>query len=172
MRGRLRRMPAEPCPRVLDVQAEQVLAEDLPLRLAGQLGVPVAGAEVFGNLEVHEGPQRPLRVEDRRLGAVDDLVFAAPEQQLPDDLGEHPRAARSDSRSVVHASSQTISTSAAVTPGCASILSWISVRTREAKGPQPDVSSNSTRTWPPAARTERTSPISPTDMPFSRQHGS
>src|SRR5215472_13556253 len=91
-----RAMPAERCPCFLyvhPVQAEQVLPEDLPLGLVGQLRVAVALAEVLRDLEVHEGPQRPLRMEDGRLGAVDDLVFAAPEQQLPDDLGEHPRRA-------------------------------------------------------------------------------
>jgi hypothetical protein len=29
-------------------------------------------------------------MEDRRLGAVDDLILTAPEQQLAEDLGEHP----------------------------------------------------------------------------------
>src|SRR5215471_13266027 len=89
-------VPSERCPCLLyvhPVQAEQVLPEDLPLGLIGQLRVAVALAEILRDLEVHEGPQRPLRMEDRRLGTVDDLVFAAPEQQLPDDLGEHPRRA-------------------------------------------------------------------------------
>jgi hypothetical protein len=83
-----------------------------------------------------------------------------------------PAGPRGDSRSVVQASSQTICTSAESTPGCASIRSVISVRTRDANGHQPEVSSNSTRIRPPSARTERTSPMSTTDMPFSRQHGS
>src|SRR5262249_37455691 len=82
------------------------------------------------------------------------------------------RAALSDSRSVVHASSQTISTSASVTPGCASSRSWTSVSTRDANGHQPEVSSNSTRTWPLQESTERTRPMSTTEIPFSRQHGS
>src|SRR5690349_5779516 len=73
------------------VQPQQVLAEDLAFRGVGQLRVAVAVAQVLRDLEVHERAQRPLRVEDRRLTAVDDLVLAAPEQQLPDDLREHPR---------------------------------------------------------------------------------
>jgi hypothetical protein len=72
---------------------EEVLPEDLPFGLVGQLRISIALAEIFRNLEVHEGPQRPLRMENRRLGAIDDLVFPAPEQQLSEDLGKHPRRA-------------------------------------------------------------------------------
>src|SRR5215470_4667975 len=87
-------VPAKCCPCFTDVhpvQAEQVLPENLPYGLVGQLRVAIALAEIFRDLEVHEGPQRPLRMENGCLGAVDDLVFAAPEQQLSDDLGKHPR---------------------------------------------------------------------------------
>src|SRR5262249_15685452 len=59
-------LPAECCLCLLDVhpvQAEQVLPEDLPFGLIGQLWVAIALAEIFWDLEVHEGAQRPLRVE-------------------------------------------------------------------------------------------------------------
>src|SRR6516162_1185966 len=53
-------VPAERCSCFLDVhpmEAEQVLPEDLPFGLVGQLWVAIALAEIFGDLEVHEGPQ-------------------------------------------------------------------------------------------------------------------
>jgi hypothetical protein len=68
------------------VQAEQVLAEDLALGLIGELRIAVARAQVLGDLEVHERAQRPLRMPQRCLGAVDDLVLTAPEQQLAEYL--------------------------------------------------------------------------------------
>jgi len=77
-----------------------------------------------------------------------------------------------DRRSVVQASSQTIDTSASLIPGCSTIWLLTSLSTPAANGHQPEVSSNSTRTSPPFSRTERTRPMSTTDMPFSRQHGS
>src|SRR6266508_874155 len=72
------------------VQAEQVLAEDLPLGLLGELRGAVALDQVLGELEVPERLQRPARMPDGRLAAVDDLVLAAPEQQLAEHLGELP----------------------------------------------------------------------------------
>src|SRR5947207_2031366 len=77
--------------RLHPVQPQQVPAEDLALGLLGELRVAVAVDQVLGQLEVPERLQRPLGVEDGRLAAVDDLVLAAPEQQLAEDLGEHPR---------------------------------------------------------------------------------
>jgi hypothetical protein len=80
--------------------------------------------------------------------------------------------ARGERRSVVHASSQTIDTSASVTPGWPRIRSLTSVSTVAANGHQPDVSSSSTFATPSSTWTERTKPISRTEMPFSRQQGS
>src|SRR5262245_15474932 len=75
------------------VQAEQILAENLPFRLLGQLRVAVAVDEVLRDLELPERLQGPLRLPDWCLAAVHDLVLAAPEEQLADGLGEHPRRA-------------------------------------------------------------------------------
>src|SRR3954451_18891059 len=62
------------------VQPREVAAEDLALGLVGQLRVAALGHDVVGQLEVPERLQRPLRVPDRRLAAVEDLVLAAPPQ--------------------------------------------------------------------------------------------
>src|SRR2546423_1296600 len=61
---------AQLCLGLLDVHAmqlEQVLPEDLPLGLLGQLRIAVALAQVLRDLEVHERVERPLRAPDRRL---------------------------------------------------------------------------------------------------------
>src|SRR5215208_1126814 len=71
-------------------EAEQILTEDLTLRLFGELRVAVAFDEVLRNLEVPEGVERPLGVPDRGLRAVDDLVLPAPEHELADPLRELP----------------------------------------------------------------------------------
>ena len=78
------------------VQAQQVLAEDLALGLVGERRVAVAVLQVLGDLEVAQRAQRPLGLPDRRLRAVDDLVLAAPEQQLAERLGELPRRAHDE----------------------------------------------------------------------------
>ena len=80
--------------------------------------------------------------------------------------------ARGDRRSVVQASSQTIDTSASLIPGALRICSFTSVSTLAANGHQPEVSSNSTLATPSSTWTERTRPMSRTEMPFSRQQGS
>jgi hypothetical protein len=77
-----------------------------------------------------------------------------------------------DRRSVVQASSQTIDTSASLIPGCSTIWLLTSLSTPAANGHQPDVSSNSTLATPSSTWTERTRPMSRTEMPFSRQQGS
>ena len=77
-----------------------------------------------------------------------------------------------DRRSVVQASSQTIDTSASPIPGALRICSFTSVSTLAANGHQPEVSSNSTLATPSSTWTERTRPMSRTEMPFSRQQGS
>src|SRR4051794_18011484 len=81
----------EPGPRRLDVhpvQPKKILAEDLSLGLLAERGVAVAVHEVLRDLEVPEGLERPLWLPYRRLAAVDDLVLAAPEEQLAQQLGE------------------------------------------------------------------------------------
>src|SRR4051812_29300284 len=75
------------------VQPRQVLAEDLALGLLGELRVAALLDDVPRELEVPELLQRPLRVPDRRLAAVDDLVLPAPPHHLPERLGEDPRLA-------------------------------------------------------------------------------
>src|SRR5919199_873077 len=75
------------------VQAGEVLTEDLALRLLGELRVAALLDDVARQLEVPERLERPLRVPDRRLAAVDDLVLAAPPQHLAEHLGEDPRLA-------------------------------------------------------------------------------
>ena len=80
--------------------------------------------------------------------------------------------ARGDSRSVVQASSQTIETSASRMPGAPRIWSLTWVSTVAAKGHQPEVSSNSTLATPSSTWTDRTRPMSMTEMPFSWQQGS
>src|ERR1700754_4680668 len=66
------------------VQAGEVAAEDLALGLVGQLRVAALGDDVLGQLEVPERLERPLRVPDRGLAAVDDLVLPAPPHHLPE----------------------------------------------------------------------------------------
>ncbi len=80
--------------------------------------------------------------------------------------------ARGDSRSVVQASSQTIETSASRIPGWPRIWSLTWVSTVAANGHQPEVSSSSTLATPSSTWTERTRPMSMTEMPFSWQQGS
>src|ERR687897_91571 len=69
------------------------LVQDLPLGLFGELWVAVAFYQVLRDLEVPERLEGPFRMPDRGLGAVDDLVLPAPEQELADPLGELPRGA-------------------------------------------------------------------------------
>jgi len=73
---------------------------------------------------------------------------------------------------VVHASSQTTSTAQLSTSGWATIASSISPSRWVANGHHPEVSISSTRACVPVTVTERSSPMSTTEMPFSRQHGS
>src|SRR4051812_30479618 len=75
------------------MQASEVLAEDLALGLLGELRVAALLDDVSRELEVPELLERPLRVPDRRLAAVDDLVLPAPPHHLPERLGEDPRLA-------------------------------------------------------------------------------
>src|ERR687897_976685 len=81
----------EPLARLFDIhtrEVEQILAQDLALRLFGKLRVAVALDEVLWDLEVPEGVQGPLGVPDGGFGTVDDLVLPAPEHELADPLGE------------------------------------------------------------------------------------
>jgi len=75
------------------VQAGEVLTEDLALGLLGERRVAALLDDVARELEVPELLKRPLRVPDRRLAAVDDLVLPAPPEHLPEHLGEDPRLA-------------------------------------------------------------------------------
>src|SRR5918996_4899200 len=77
--------------RVDAVQPGEVAAEDLALGLLGERRVAPLLDDVLGELEVPELLERPLRVPDRRLTAVDDLVLPAPPHHLAEGLGEHPR---------------------------------------------------------------------------------
>src|SRR3954453_8593552 len=73
------------------VQLREVLAEDLALGLLRELRVAALLDDVPGKLEVPELLERPLRMPDRRLPAVEDLVLPAPPHHLPEHLLEGPR---------------------------------------------------------------------------------
>src|SRR5829696_3506304 len=89
----------EPLARLFDIhslQSEQVFTQNLALGLFGELRVAVAFDQVLWQLEVPEGVQSPLRVPYGGLGAVDDLVLSAPEEELADPLRELPRRAHDE----------------------------------------------------------------------------
>src|SRR5579884_3824888 len=77
-------------------QAGKVAAENLLFGLGGQLWVAVAGHEVFGQFKVPEGVERPARVPDGRLTAIEYLVLATPEHQLAHIFGENTRRAHDE----------------------------------------------------------------------------
>src|SRR5215208_219707 len=94
-----RRSCGKPLARLFDIhslQSEQVFAQNLALGLFGELRVAVAFDQVLWQLEVPEGVQSPLRVLYGGLGAVDDLVLSAPEEELADPLRELPRRAHDE----------------------------------------------------------------------------
>src|SRR5215208_5857529 len=66
------------------------------LGLFGELRVAVAFDQVLWQLEVPECVQSPFRVPYGGLGAVDDLVLSAPEEELADPLRELPRRAHDE----------------------------------------------------------------------------
>src|SRR5579875_647133 len=84
---------------LLDIDAHEageIAAENLLFSLLRQLWVAIAGDEVFGQFKVPEGVQRPARVPDGRLAAVEDFVFTAPEHELAHIFCEDARRARDE----------------------------------------------------------------------------
>ena len=80
--------------------------------------------------------------------------------------------ALSESRSGDQASCQTSSTVAVSTPGRRDTADSMSPSTVAANGHQPEVSISSTRAAPPSISARCNSPMSTTEIPLSRQHGS
>src|ERR1700689_213110 len=73
-------------------QAEHVAAKYLQAVLVGDLGIPVAGPQVLGDLEVPAGVEQLLRVRaERSLTSPQNAVRSDPEHRLAEPFGRQPR---------------------------------------------------------------------------------
>src|ERR1700685_862106 len=73
-------------------EVEYVAAEHLQAVLVSDLGIPVAGPQVLGNLEVPAGLEQILWVwPERSLTAPENAIGTDPEQCLAEPLGCQPR---------------------------------------------------------------------------------